>query len=214
MYPPFISFYTGNDYYKEKSETLVNKCKNLGIPFFCEKIEDLGAYWKNTLQKPSFILRKIKEFKSDIVWIDIDTNIIVYDDSMKKWESDILFSSHTGTLEGIKASPLCLKYTDRTIKFLEVWADISDKKIRNSEIDFDHDVMKFEVIPMFSNRIGISLMKGNNEYKDYSDGKIIVNGNSRVRGKGEQTTIVMNRNKSRNFPFSSMSLNDFKIHHG
>ena len=212
MNPLFISFYSGDSYYENCSRSLLNNCRNLGIEIEIEKSGGYREYWKNTLHKPSFIYDKLKSLKKDLVWIDVDTNILSYHECFKKWDCDILFSSHTGNIEGIKASPLCIKYNERTLDFMRDLKDLCDQKIRSNDIDLDHDVLKYEILPKFKGRICIDIMDDTKlKASDFSDGAIINNGISRVRDKSIYMSEVIRKNSKRNSDFQSLLLKDFIV---
>ena len=208
--PLLISYYTGDGYYKKCSDDLKDMCDSLSIDIEIEKVKDLGNYWKNTLYKPVYILEKIKEKKRDIIWIDVDTRIKKYPDCFKKWNSDLLFSSHTGDLQGIKASPIGFKYNERCLEFLKNWGNKCKEKIDVLEIDMDHDVLKYETIPFFTKRISIEIMKDNYNFKDFSDGEVIDNGISNSYTKHIEVKTVMDKNKKRSVIFNSLNINFFE----
>jgi len=212
MNPIFISFYSGDIYYENCSKFLYNKCKSLGIEIEIERSGGYSEYWKNTLHKPSFIYDKINLLKRDLIWIDVDTNISEYHDVFKKWDSDILFASHTGDLQGIKASPLCIKYNERSLRFLESLKNTCLEKIRTNDVDFDHDVLKYDILPKFKGKLWVDIMKGEGFInEDFSDGKIISNGISKVRDKGIYMREVIRKNGRRESDFISLTLNDFNL---
>jgi hypothetical protein len=209
-HPIFISFYTDSPYYRDCSIKLHDQISSLGGELLYEKIGDTGKYWKNTLLKPGFILDKMLSLKSDLIWIDADTSIAVYPECMKKWDSDIILASHTGTLEGIKASPIGLKYNERVIEFVKSWAKSSVSKIETNELDMDHDVMKYEILPEFKDRISIELMKCVYEFVDFTNGRVIQNGISRSVNKGNDVRVITDKNRKRDSIFNSLSLDNFK----
>jgi hypothetical protein len=209
-FPLFVSYYTGNSYYDECSEKLIKYCEALGISIEIENVQDLGAYWKNTLQKPSYILRKIKEHQRDLIWIDIDTKIYQYNDCFKKWESDIIMASFTGTLQGIKASPIGIKYNERSINFLAEWEVICTSRIGNDDIDLDHDILKYEILPHLKNKLTIEIMNDNLDPKNFTEGSIIENGTSIVPNKWKEMNKVISKNKFRIDNFLELAIEDFK----
>jgi len=208
--PIFISYHTGSPYYSSTAEKLVSKINFLGGRIKMEKLQDTGHYWKNTLIKPQFVLDKLKELKTDLIWIDADTDLIEYTECMKNWSTDIIAASHTGDLYGIKASPLGVKYNQRTLSFFESFSERCNNKIANNEIDLDHDVLKYEILPSFVGKLSIEILTCNGSPVDYTDGKYIKNGISRGMNKGNETRLVMDKNERRNKEFNSLSLENFK----
>ena len=208
--PILISYYTGDQYYERCSNNLKKSCDNLGIPIVIENIQSLGSYWKNTLQKPSFILKKMEEFKKDVIWIDVDTKINQYPECFKKWNSDIILATHTGNLHGIKASPIGIKYNKASISFLKEWEKICLDRINNSDVDLDHDILKYNLLGNLIGKITIDIMEDSLNHVDFTNGKIIDNGISRVPNKSEYMMKVLEKNKKRESGFYQLSLSDFK----
>ena len=208
--PILISYYTGDQYYERCSNNLKKSCDNLGIPIVIENIRSLGSYWKNTLQKPSFILKKMEEFKKDVIWIDVDTKINQYPECFKKWNSDIILATHTGNLHGIKASPIGIKYNEASISFLKEWEKICLDRINNSDVDLDHDILKYNLLGNLIGKITIDIMEDSLNHVDFTNGKIIDNGISRVPNKSEYMMKVLEKNKKRESGFYQLSFSDFK----
>jgi len=208
--PILISYYTGDQYYEKCSNNLKRLCNNLGIPIMIENTQSLGSYWKNTLQKPSFILKKIEELKRDVIWIDVDTKINEYPECFKSWDTDIILATHTGNLHGIKASPIGIKYNEASINFLKEWEKICLDRINNSDIDLDHDILKYNLLENLIGKITIDIMKDSLDHVDFTNGKIIDNGVSRVPNKSEYMIKVLEKNKRRESGFYRLSLDHFK----
>ncbi len=209
--PIFVSYHTGDSYYSTCAENLVSSIRSLGAEIIMERSHDTGYYWKNTLKKPGFILSKMEELKRDLIWIDADTNIFGYTDCMKKWESDIMLASHTGDLQGIKASPMCIKYNEKTLQFFKKFTDLCNLKIESNELDLDHDILKYEMLPDYNGKIRLSVLGCDGNPSDYTDGKYIRNGISRGANKGREVHSVTLKNSSRDLKFRMLSLNDFLI---
>lgn len=209
MTPQLISFYTGDQYYRNKASDLKSKCHSLGIDIEISEVNNLGGYWKNTLHKPVFIYQKMLEKRKDLIWIDVDTEIFSRHDSMFTWTSDLYFASHTGELDGIKASPIGFKFNEICLQFLETWKKSCENKISSGDVDFDHDVLKYDILPQFKGKISLQIMRGDLEAKEFTDGSIINNGNSRVHGKSQQTRDVLRKNITRDSVFNSLKKEDF-----
>lgn len=209
MTTQLISFYTGDQYYRNKALDLKKRCHSLDIDIEISEVNNLGEYWKNTLYKPIFIHQKMLEKKKDLIWIDVDTEILYKHDSMFVWESDLYFASHTGELDGIKASPIGFKFNEICLEFLEAWKKSCKTKISSGDIDFDHDVLKYEILHQFKEKISLDIIKGELEGRDFTEGKIINNGNSRVHGKSTQTQHVLRKNSTRMSLFNGLRKEDF-----
>ena len=208
--PIFISYHTGSPYYTECANKLVSQVEKLGGRIIMEKVQDTGYYWKNTLKKPKFILDKLNEIKEDLIWIDADTNLLGYTDCMKNWNSDIFAASHTGDLQGIKASPLGVKYNEKMLDLFSKFSDLCNSKVSTNNVDLDHDILKYEILPLYKEKISIEILGCGGSSVDYTDGKYIKNGVSRVLNKGAETKITMTKNQNRAHQFNSMSMENFK----
>lgn len=149
--------------------------------------------------------------KSDIFWIDCDTHLKKDSDFFHQIQSDLSFASHTGTLEGIKASPIGFRYNDRVIEFLTLWSKKCEEHILNDDIDLDHDVLKYEILPQFKNKISVSIMGNIGESKRYTDGDIILNGISRTPDKDYQMRVVLDKNTTRTKIFNRLSIKDYEF---
>jgi hypothetical protein len=209
MIPKLISFYTGDPYYASKASELKNRCYSLGIEVEISEVRNQGDYWKNTLYKPVFIYKNLIEKKEDLIWIDVDTEIVSKNSEMFNWTSDLYFASHTGEMDGIKASPIGFRFNDRTLSFVDEWKRCCELKISSGDVDFDHDVLKYDILPQFKGRVSLQIMKGNLEAKEFTNGVIINNGNSRVHGKAQQTRHVLRKNNSRSSLFECLKKEDF-----
>jgi len=209
MTPQLISFFTGDSYYSNKALELKNRCSSLGIDIEISEVKNLGEYWKNTLYKPIFIYDKLLEKKRDLIWIDVDTEIFSKHESMFNWTSDIYFASHTGGLDGIKASPIGFKFNESSLKFVKEWKKACESKIHSGDVDFDHDVLKYDILPQFRGFISLEIMSGTLEAKEFTDGRIINNRISRTHGKSQQTRRVLEKNNYRSAIFNSLKKEDF-----
>jgi len=209
--PVFVTYHTSGIYYKKSAENLSNSARSLGIPFEVYEISDMVSYWKNTLKKPSFILERLREKKSNIFWIDCDTDLKSDSEFFTSVDTDIVFTSHTGTLEGIKASPIGFSYNGRTIEFLTIWSDRCEELIASNNIDLDHDVLKYEILPQFKNRISASIIGKGTDSKRYTDGDIIFNGISRSPDKEHTMRAVLNKNLMRSYAFNQLNIKDYEL---
>lgn len=207
--PVFISFHTGDRFYRDGAARLGRRCAALGIPLLIERLEG-AEYWTNTLRKPPFILEKVRELRRDLFWIDADTSLNEDHDCFRAVSGDLAFASHTGTLRGIKASPIGVRYTDASLRFLSCWSEECLARIRRHDVDLDHDVLKYDVLPRFRGRISLSLMTDGVSPRNFTDGRFIANGLSRVPGKAQALGAVFAKNARRAHAFDALGLHDFR----
>jgi hypothetical protein len=208
--PVFVSFYAGDRFYRDGAVRLQRRCAALGIPILIERLDGAGEYWTNTLRKPPFILEKARELRTDLFWIDVDTLLNEDHDCFKAVSGDLTFASHTGTLQGIKASPIGVKYNDASLQFLSCWSEVCLARLGRHDVDLDHDILKYEVMPHFCGRVSVRIMTDGVSPRNFTDGRYISNGLSRVHGKSRALQAVMSRNARRAQTFNALGLHHFR----
>ncbi|MBS0604707.1 MAG: hypothetical protein JSS60_06695 [Verrucomicrobia bacterium] len=72
MDPLVISFYTLGTPYEEEVKNLIRSCEEWKVDAAIEGIPSAGSWEKNCALKPSFILKKLKEHKRSVLWVDAD----------------------------------------------------------------------------------------------------------------------------------------------
>jgi hypothetical protein len=136
MYPIIISCYTKNTLYEEEIKDLARSCKNLNLEFSFVGYKSLGSWEKNCCFKAKFILKKIKELKKPILWVDADGLILkkpVFDDSFfnsdisicPKYASKKIISLHSGTI--------FINYTKNAISLLKAWDKECQMQLNDSK---------------------------------------------------------------------------------
>lgn len=117
-----ISFYTNDWTYPAHAERLKKECDAIGINSLIEELPTTGSYLKNTCMKPQFILDKLNEIKSPVLWVDVDGSIykkpelidmLDCDFAAKRMSAERSRTWHVGTM--------WFNYTPRMIHFLESW---------------------------------------------------------------------------------------------
>jgi hypothetical protein len=181
-----ISFYADfmqNDYYKNFALSLIDRCKKFDVKYDISELESRSSYGANCLMKPEFILKKIKEYKSALIWMDCDTNFKLPFSKFNDITEDIGLATHSGDMEGIKASPVYFNYTPGSFKVIREWVVHTRAAYTRGINELDHDALKHYVLPILNGQYSVFLLSEN--WNDYVNGKYIVNGNSRVDGKDE-----------------------------
>lgn len=117
-----ISFYTNDWKYPIFAEELAFDCKNLEIPYIIEELPSTGSYLKNTCMKPKFILDKLLQLKSPVLWVDCDGCVLgrpifsnIFDFAAKKRPLEHTRQWHVGTL--------WFNYTEASINYLKKWIE-------------------------------------------------------------------------------------------
>lgn len=119
-----ISFYTNDWKYPQFAKKLVADCNRIGVPNRIEERRSTGSYLRNTCMKPKFILDKLVELKSPVLWIDCDGSLcreptffhgLDCDMAAKRMPATRARTWHVGTL--------WLNYTPAALAFMERWID-------------------------------------------------------------------------------------------
>lgn len=128
-HPTVISFYTPNWKYPEYAKKLQEKCEFLGLQHHILGITDQGDYLKNCCYKPKFIYESLKSLKTDVLWIDVDGDILKLPDlfleekfnsidfAAKKMNKNRSRTWHVGTM--------WFNYTEAMLFFLEKWIELT-----------------------------------------------------------------------------------------
>jgi hypothetical protein len=200
----FISFVSdppGSDFYSSRAEILVNTLNNLGYDYCVVHFENDRNYYQNCCFKPSFILKKMREFNKDIVWIDGDTYIkrSMEEFIKKDKDFDIGLVTYNKDMTGFVASPLFLRNTEITLELIEKWSNHCKEKVESGICELDHDAIKHVILPSFREKIRIRLNWDENN--NFHNGDIINNVNSNVPFKNEilARMVLINRNRPCNY---------------
>lgn len=202
--PKLISFYADfepGDYYKKFALTLIQNCKDFGIEYdIVEKITR-GGYSTNCLMKPEFILDKMIEHKRDILWMDCDTDFREPFAEFNQVAEDIGLATHSGNMDGIKASPILFNWTEGAFRIVREWVVHSNSAFKKGVIELDHDALKHYVLPKLTGKFSTFLLSHN--WYDFVNGRYIFNGNSSVVGKNVVHKAVQEMTESERWNLSS-----------
>lgn len=182
--PKIISYYSDYEerkYYEGFAKALIGRCKEFGLDYDITEIESRGNYGDNCLMKPEFILEKIKQYKKPLIWMDCDTDFREPFEHFNDTTEDIGMATHSGNIEGIKASPLYLNYTKGAFRVIREWVIHCRECYDNGIVELDHDALKHYVLDTIKGSHSIYLL--NNNWNDFVHGRYIWNGNSKVEGK-------------------------------
>ena len=186
MTHPIYSYYADfqeNRYYENFANALIERCKSFGVPYSITKRDSRGSYGANCLMKPEFILEKLKESKSPLIWMDCDTDFRSPFTEFNQVGEDIGMATHSGDIHGIKASPLFFNYTAGAFAIVREWVVHCRAAYVKNLPELDHDALKHYVLPYLKGKYSHFLLSQN--WHDFVHGKYIFNGNSRVEGKME-----------------------------
>ena len=201
----FYSDFFEGGYYKKFAEEFESRCKAFGVNYIIDELKSRESYQLNCLMKPGFILEKVMNLKRSIIWMDCDTHWIAPFTAFNNLSEDIGMATHSGDLNGIKASPLFFNYTPGSFRILREWTLHCFNCVEDGVPELDHDAIKHYVLPSLNGKFDIFLLS--NGWMDYCDGQFIKNGNSFVPGKREIHRKAMEYGDSNRFASSKKYLN-------
>jgi len=182
--PKLISYYADfqpGDYYKNFAITLTQRCIDFGIDYDISELVSNGGYSTNCLMKPEFILEKMIEYKRDILWMDCDTDFREPFAEFNYIVQDIGLATHSGDMDGIKASPILFNYTEGAFRIVREWVVHCNSALRKNVIELDHDALKHYVLEKVKGKYSMFLLSHN--WYEFVNGRYIYNGNSAIVGK-------------------------------
>ena len=184
MTPRIVSYYSDfneTKYYENFAKALTDRCKLFNLTYDINELPSRGDYGVNCLMKPEFILSKIKEYKKPLIWMDCDTDFKEPFPHFNSVEEDIGMATHSGELDGIKASPLYFNYTKGAFRIIREWVVHCRACYDKGITELDHDALKHYVLDFLKGAYTSYLLTDN--WNDFVHGRYIWNGNSRVEGK-------------------------------
>lgn len=133
-----ISFYTNDWKYPQYARSLKADCERVGISSKIEELPSTGSYLKNTCLKPQFILDKLHELKSPVLWVDVDASILSkptlflgcewgHDFSARRMPEERTRTWHVGTM--------WFNYTPSMILFMQRWIENTGNLSDESALD-------------------------------------------------------------------------------
>lgn len=121
-------------------------------------------------------------------------------------------ASHSGDLTGVKASPIGFAYNPRTMAFVAAWAEACEARLAADDIDLDHDILKYEVLPAFAGLVPPRLMGNPAHPRELTEGRILTSGLSRK--SAAEISPMLARNRGRSAAFEALRIEDFGRLHG
>ena len=74
-----VGYYTKDTFYEEEAAKFKASLVKFKIPYYIERIENLGDWNKNTSYKPTFLKKMLAKFpEHNIVYVDCDAEFLAY----------------------------------------------------------------------------------------------------------------------------------------
>ena len=152
----FFSDVDGTTYYSDHAKRLIEECEKLNVPYDIKEKPSHGAYQKNCLSKPRFLLNKLHEKRRPFLWLDVDTYLMKDPDIFDTFPPhfDIGFATSLPQISGVKASPIFVNNTPNAEKFLESWDDHAKMALLHEKKYFDHEPL-FSIISVYMEQMRI-----------------------------------------------------------
>lgn len=117
-----VAYYTEGNGYKDEADKLIEsllKFKGRDFTLDIEAVKDFCSWDKNTGYKPTFIKRKLQEYKKPIVYLDVDAVVREYPSLFDEIDCDI--ACHYRDNEELLSGTLYFNYTDKALSVLDEW---------------------------------------------------------------------------------------------
>lgn len=130
-----ISYFTGESSYVKLADRLKSSCDKFGINHHIEKMQVGGDWMAVCNRKPHFILTCLLTFRSPVVWLDVDCEVLklptifwrdAHDFAIYNWAADPQntehfpqYCEHPATSSGV----VMFRYTAPAIELLLRWVD-------------------------------------------------------------------------------------------
>jgi hypothetical protein len=118
--PLFYSFHTPDEKYTKLANNLTRQLLKLGLCHWTEVVEHQGTWFDTVRTKPSLILKQMKAVKRDIIYIDVDCEILKYPKEVI--ECDAQLAARKWGNAGVWDGFILFRYSPNIIHFLEHWA--------------------------------------------------------------------------------------------
>jgi len=123
--PLVVSFFTKDTPYEQEAIEFIASCKNFGIEHEVEGLESRGAWDRNCALKPRFILKKLKEKKRSLLWVDIDArfrkHLEPYDWAKADFSVRVNEDLPLGSSSRLCSGTLYCSYHPEILRLLEDW---------------------------------------------------------------------------------------------
>lgn len=135
MFPTIISYYTENTPYEEEVKGLIESCKKLNLPTSIDSIPHFGSWEKNCCFKPKYILKKLLDLQSPVLWVDADAMIYQKPTLFESLDADvavhIVESVPNNHPSKVTSGTLFFNHTPEAVQVLQEWDNETEKLLRN-----------------------------------------------------------------------------------
>lgn len=134
MFPTIVSYYTENTPYEEEIKGLIESCKKLNLPTSMDPIPNFGTWEKNCCFKPKYILKKLLDLQSPVLWIDADAIVYQKPTLFETLEADVAVriieevpNTHPSKMT---SGTLFFNHTPKAIEVLQEWDEETENLLQ------------------------------------------------------------------------------------
>lgn len=85
-----VGYYTKDTLYEARAATLQKSLEKYKVPFYLERIDDLGGWYANTCYKPTFLKEMLEKFSDhNIIYVDCDAEFFAFPELFNSFEGNI-----------------------------------------------------------------------------------------------------------------------------
>lgn len=128
-----ISYYTRNTLYEKDAARLRTSCEKFEFAADIEGIDPFGKWHEHICYKPVFILKKLKELKQPLLWIDADGEV-VEKFPLEPFDCDLSIRTFAHFPKDhpchLLTATIFIDYTPESLSLMEAWAEACQEKMR------------------------------------------------------------------------------------
>ena len=87
-FPLIVSYYTQDTVYQLEVQNLIASCQQWQLAYHIEPIATFGSWERNCGYKPLFLLEKLQQFRTPILWVDADGVFFKNPEPLATFDSD------------------------------------------------------------------------------------------------------------------------------
>lgn len=125
-FPTIVSFYTSDTLYQLEVQNLIASCSRFDLEMVIEGVPSFGSWELNCAYKPFFILKKLKELKTPLLWVDADAVFTQKPQILDQFDADISVRINTDLPQihpsRIASGTVYVNHTQEGMKLVFEWA--------------------------------------------------------------------------------------------
>lgn len=129
--PLIVSFYTPN--YRFEHERLWRSLVKFDFDYRIEPIASRGQWIDNVYYRAEFVLAMMEECQRDIVWLDVDAEVLRSPDLFRNFTGDFCagvfhwppYENHPNGFEEVLGGTMYFAYNDRVLDLVRLWVRLN-----------------------------------------------------------------------------------------